>query len=82
MATIEDHDDTNKPSIRAMRKEKLAKSDRMCDILQNKLTERNNVRGNIIFNSLGDHRRTFTKHRDSSTPVADPKVYSILGKLH
>lgn len=68
--------------MRAQRKEKIAKSDRMCDILQNKLSEHNNVRGNIIFNSLGDHRRTLTKHWDSTTPVADPKVYSILGKLH
>ena len=57
-------------------------SDRLLDILENKLQEHNNVRGNIIFNSLGEHRRNFTKHRDSATPVADPKVYSILGKLH
>ena len=54
----------------------------MIDILENKLTERNNQRGNIIFNSLNQHKRSLTKHKDSTTPVADPRVYQLIGKLH
>ena len=57
-------------------------SNRMYDILENKLQENANRRGNIIFNSLGSHKRATSKHSGNTTPVADPKVYNLIGKLH
>ena len=57
-------------------------SDRIADILANKLHEFGNKRGNIIYNSLGKHKRSISKHKETTTPVADPHVYNILGKLH
>lgn len=62
--------------------ERRRKSTRIADILENKLQESSNIRGNIIFNSLGSYRRNHTKHSGTTTPVADPKVYQIIGKLH
>ena len=51
-------------------------SSRFVDIFKNKLSENNNRRGNIILNSLSQ------KKQGSSQPMADPKVYSLIGKLH
>ena len=68
--------------MRLMRESKMKNSERMVDILQSKLNEFSNQRGNIIYNSLGNHKRAASKHRSTSVSVADPRVYSILGKLH
>lgn len=62
--------------------ERRQRSNRMYDILDNKLQENANRRGNIIFNSLGSHKRADSKHSGNATPVADPKVYNLIGKLH
>ena len=59
-------------------KDRLQNSTRIADILQHKLQESSNKRGNIIFNSLSGNRMA----NKSMSPVADPRVYSIIGKLH
>ena len=62
--------------------DRIRNSSRFVDIFQNKLIENGNKRGNIIFNSLGQHKRERSKHAATTNPVADPKVYSVIGKLH
>ena len=69
-------------AFKAQMTDRRRNSTRIADILENKLQEVSNVRGNIIYNSLGAYRRNTTKHHGTSTPVADPKVYQIIGKLH
>ena len=63
-------------------KNRIQNSKRVVDIFKNKLMENANQRGNIIFNSLGQHKRSFSKHQNTNMPVADPSVYRIIGKLH
>ena len=58
-------------------------SDKIANILENKLTEHANKRGNIIFSSLGKHKRKSTGKQTKTTNAwADPRVYSLIGKLH
>ena len=71
-----------KMALKAQIASRMKNSTRIADILQNKLHEHSNQRGNIIYNSLGTYRRNFTKHSGKDFAVADPKVYNILGKLH
>ena len=68
--------------MRSKIKDRMENSDRIADILQKNLQCQSNQRGNIIFNSLTGKRRMKSRHAGSKTPVADPRVYSLIGKLH
>lgn len=72
----------DKDHIRAKMSSKNSELNRLVDIFKNKLIENSNQRGNIILNSLAQHKRAYSHHSKNYTPVADPKVYRLIGKLH
>ena len=84
---VEDIDDLDSENRRSTNQLEImdevnSKQLRLSVILKENLKNFKNKTGNIILNSLNEVKRATSRHSNTDTPVADPMVYSIIGKLH